>query len=119
TSDPAVGAVDCFYAEALHCDWHFHPDNPISTDARNNRGAGRIFLAGDRLIRPSQSSAPVYGYSFTLNEVTKLSTTEYAERPLAEFTPDAVKGLGAGHTYNWIPGVEVIDGAKATPVKKV
>jgi len=23
------------------------------------------------------------------------------------------------HTYNWIPGVEVIDGAKATPLKKV
>jgi len=108
-----------FYAEALHCDWHFHPDNPISTDARNNRGAGRIFLAGDRLIRPSQSSAPVYGYSFTLNEVTKLSTTEYAERPLAEFTPDVVEGLRAVHTYNWIPGVEVIDGAKATPLKKV
>jgi len=54
-----------------------------------------------------------------LNEVTKLSTTEYAERPLAEFTADAVKGLRAVHTYNWIPGVELIDGAKATPLKKV
>ena len=71
------------------------------------------------MIRPSQSSAPVYGYSFTLNEVTKLSTTEYAERPLAEFTPDAVEELRAVHTYSWIPGVEVIDGAKATPLKKV
>jgi hypothetical protein len=47
-------------------------------------------------------------YSFTLNEVTKRSTTECAERPLAEFTPDALMGLRAEHRYNWIPGVELI-----------
>jgi hypothetical protein len=40
--------------------------------------------------------------------VTKLSTTEYAERPVAEFTPDALKAVRAAHTYNRIPGVELI-----------
>ena len=92
------------------------PNSPPK--ARNNRVAGRI-SGGRPVDSPCQSSAPVYGYSFTLNEVTKVSTTEYAEHPLAEFTPDAVKGLGAVHTYNWIPGVEMIDGAKTTPLKNV
>ena len=80
--------------------------------------AGRDAFSGrDRLIRPNHSSAPVRGYSFTLNEVTKLSTTEYAGRPLAEFTPGCANGLRAVHT--WIPGAELIDGAKTTPLKKV
>jgi len=118
--DPDAGPTKLFlfYAETLSGEWHFHPDNPISTDVRTNRGAGRIFQAGTRLIRPSQSGCPFYGYSFSLNEVTRLSTTEYAERTLAEFTPEMLK-VQAIHTYNWIPGVEVIDGAKVTPLAKV
>jgi hypothetical protein len=43
-----------------------------------------------------------------VNEVTKLSTTACAERPVAEFTLDALMGLRAVHSYNWIPGVELI-----------
>jgi hypothetical protein len=118
--DPDAGPTSLFlfYAEKLSGRWHFHPANPASTDVRTNRGAGRIFQAGARLIRPSQNCSPVYGYSFSLNEVTRLSTTEYAERTLAEFRPEALK-VRAVHTYNWIPGVEVIDGAKATPLTKV
>ena len=116
--DPRSSCLFLFYAERLSGEWQFHPANPISTDARNNRGAGRIFSAGGRLLRPSQSCCPVYGYSFTLNEIIRLSTSEYAERPLREFHPEAL-GVQATHTYNWIPGAEVIDGAVMTPLAKV
>ena len=107
-----------FHAERLTGEWRFHPANPISTDVRNNRGAGRIFSANGRLIRPSQSCSPVYGYSFTLNEITKLSATEYSEQALREFRPEAL-GMQATHTYNWIPGVEIIDGARVVPFSKI
>ena len=70
------------------------------------------------MIGPSQSSAPVYGHSLTLNGVTKLSTTKYAESPLAQFTPDAVN-CGRCKTYNWISGVELSDGRKTTPLTMV
>jgi hypothetical protein len=60
------------------------------------------------LIRPSRQLRSRLRYSFTLNEVTKLSTAEGAERPLAEFPPEALMGLRALHSYNWIPGVELI-----------
>ena len=116
--DSRSSCLFLYYSERLQGKWHFHPANPISTDVRNNRGAGRILLAGGRFIRPSQSCTPVYGYSFTLNEVTRLSTSEYSERPLREFQPEML-AVQAMHTYNWIPGIEVIDGAKMTSLSKV
>jgi hypothetical protein len=116
--DARSGSLFLFYAEALGGPWSFHPSNPISTDARFNRGAGTMLLSDGRLIRPSQSSCPVCGYSFSFNEVTALSTTQYAERPLREYKPESVH-LEAMHTYNWIPGVEVIDGAKNMPLARV
>ena len=116
--NPRSSCLFLLYSERLVGDWHFHPANPISTDVRNNRGAGRIFWAVNRFIRPSQSCSPIYGYSFTLNEVTKLSTAEYSERPLKEFRPEAIN-MRAMHTYNWIPGVEIIDGARETPLSNL
>lgn len=117
TADPDArcSALYLFYAEALAGPWRMHPNNPISTDVRNSRGAGSIVWADGRLIRPSQSCCPVYGYSFSLNEITKLSPTEYEELSLREYKPE-VLGVKAMHTYNWIPGVDVVDGAKALPL---
>jgi len=116
--DPRSASLYLFYAKTLEGNWNLHPCNPISTDVRNNRGAGTILHVDGRLIRPSQSCAPIYGYSFTLNQVTTLSPTEYKEVPLREFTPECV-GVDAVHTYNAIPGIEVIDGAKSTSRSKV
>jgi hypothetical protein len=115
--DSRSSCLFLFYAERLAGEWRFHPANPISTDVRNNRGAGRIFHTDQRVIRPSQSCSPVYGYSFTLNEITSLSTAEYSERALREFRPETLN-MQATHTYNWLPGIEIIDGAKVTPLAK-
>ncbi|HLZ41139.1 MAG TPA: hypothetical protein VKQ11_09265 [Candidatus Sulfotelmatobacter sp.] len=116
TADPDArcSALYLFFAKALVGPWTMHPANPISTDVRNNRGAGTIGYVDGRLIRPSQSCCPVYGYSFSFNAVTKLSPSEYQEHALGEYKPEEL-GVKAVHTYNWIPGVEVIDGVKALP----
>jgi hypothetical protein len=113
--DPRSSCLLLFYTDRLKGEWGFHAANPISTDVRNNRGGGRIFWTGTRFIRPSQSCAGLYGYSFTLNEITSLSTSQYAEWPIREFRPEALN-MEATHTYNWIPGVEIIDGARMTPL---
>jgi hypothetical protein len=117
--NPRTACLFLFYAESLTGEWRFHPANPISTDVRNNRGAGRIFRAGERWIRPSQSCCPLYGYSFTLNEINALSTEHYAESPLRTVTPEAWKGLCAVHTYNWVRNIELIDGARMLPLQQV
>jgi hypothetical protein len=115
--DSRAGCLLLFYAESLAGGWKFHPANPISTDIRNNRGAGQVFRAGDKWIRPSQSGCPSYGYSFSLNEIGELSPQRYAERHLAAIEP--WDGLCGVHTYNHIGQIELIDGATMTPLNEV
>jgi hypothetical protein len=108
-----------FYSASLTGDWHFHPGNPISTDIRTNRGAGRVFQSHNRLIRPSQSCAPSYGYSVSFNEITELSRYRYSERTVKTVTPEHWAGLSGIHTYNWAGNVELIDGQTPVPLKRV
>jgi hypothetical protein len=116
---PGAGSLLLFYSASITGDWHFHPSNPISTDIRRNRGAGSVFRNHNRLIRPSQSGAPTYGYSFAFNEITELSKQRYSEQPLKTITPEHWEGLSGVHTYNWAGNVELIDGCSAVPLKRV
>ena len=98
-----------FSAESLDSEWRPHPANPISTDVRTARCAGAIFSEGGKLFRPSQDCSVRYGYSFTLNEITQLTTEAYNERPVITVEP-WLHGLNATHSYARARGVEVIDG---------
>ena len=108
-----------FYSPSLTGEWHFHPSNPISTDIRFNRGAGRVFQRGNNWVRPSQSCCPIYGYSFSFNEITELSEERYSERPFLTVTPDVWKGFCGVHTYNRLGNIELIDGQKTAPLSEV
>lgn len=115
---PGAGSMLLFYSTSLTGSWHFHPSNPISTDIRRNRGAGRVFRSGNRLIRPSQSGAPSYGYSVAFNQITELSPQRYSERSLRNITPEYWKGISGVHTYNFAGNVELIDGRTSMPLKR-
>lgn len=112
---PRATRLLLFYSDSLVGNWHFHPANPISTDVRNNRGAGRIFLHKNCWIRPSQTASPSYGYSFSLNQITELSTHAYAESRIKTVSPETVRGLAGTHTYSAVDQLEVIDGAFNVP----
>jgi len=114
-----AGSLLLFYSASLTGAWHFHPENPISTDIRTNRGGGRVFQSHRRLIRPSQSCAPAYGYSVGFNEITELTRQRYRERTLKTITPEHWSGLSGVHTYNWAGNVELIDGRSSVPLKTV
>ncbi len=118
SADPSAraGSLLLFYSSSLTGEWHFHPANPISTDIRSNRGAGRVFRRQDRLIRPSQVCAPSYGYAIAFNEITELSTQHFSERPLKTITAENWKGLSGIHTYNFSGKIELIDGR--SPVRR-
>ena len=116
---PGAGSLLLFFSDALKNKWQFHPANPISTDIRRNRGAGCILRAGNRLIRPSQSCAPTYGYSFAFNEITELTTASYAERLLSTIAPEHWPGIAGVHTYNRAGKIEVIDGRSPVPLARL
>jgi len=111
---PGAGFLWLYYSSSLRGKWQLHPANPISTDIRTSRGAGRVFRDGNRLIRPSQSGAPTYGYSLTFHEITELTPQRYAERPMKTIGPEHWPGLAGVHTYNRNAQLEFIDGR--TPV---
>jgi hypothetical protein len=117
--DARSGSLLLFYSDAVTGPWHFHPANPISTDIRNGRNAGRVFEANSLVVRPSQNCSGLYGRSLTLNQITELTRETYSELPLLTIEPDTVSGINGIHTYNWCGNVELIDGQTTMPLRSV
>ena len=111
---PQAGAqLFLFYADSLTGKWTWHPANPIVSDERFARCAGAIVEHDGRLYRPSQSGAPRYGYSCSLNEIVRLDIEGYEERPVRTLEPPP--GMDGIHTYNRGSSIEVIDGQWLSP----
>ena len=101
-----------FWSDSLDGEWHYHPANPICSDVRRARSAGHLFHRNGKLIRPAQDCSVRYGYALVLNEVLKLSPTEYEERQQEVILPDWMPGIFATHTLNFTSNVEVIDATR-------
>jgi len=94
-------------AEDLAGPWRAHPENPVSADVRNARGAGAFVRYGGRLYRPSQDGSGRYGRQFALNEVVMLSSERYVEQP--GVTVQAPPGCLGTHSYAQCGQIEMID----------
>jgi hypothetical protein len=101
-----------YSSTALAGPWQPHPANPVVSDVRSARPAGRIFRHGDDLIRPSQDCSRRYGYALVFNRVDVLTEDDYAETPVARLEPDWSPGVFATHTYTFGTNVEAIDGKR-------
>lgn len=103
-----------FYSDQLlSSDWVSHPQNPIVTDARSARPAGKIFNHNGKLIRPSQDCSYRYGYGLVFNEITMLSETRYEEKRVSMVRPtweDNVKGI---HSYSKADRIVLLDAMKS------
>jgi len=97
-----------FADDPLSTDWTPHPLNPVVSDVRSARPAGRIFRREGGIIRPSQDSSLRYGYALNFNRITKLSIYEYEEELLERVEPTNENFL-AVHTYNNSDGFVVTD----------
>ena len=59
-----------FYSDNLFSpEWKSHPLNPVISDVTRARPAGKLFLMGGKIYRPSQDCSKTYGYGFNINEV--------------------------------------------------
>jgi hypothetical protein len=100
-----------FSAPALRGPWEPHPRNPVISDVRRARPAGRPFVddAG-RLVRPSQDCARGYGSAVVFSRIDELSTTEYRETPVGRLERSwRTANLGT-HTYARSRLWEALDG---------
>jgi hypothetical protein len=99
-----------FWADSLEGPWTPHAANPVVSDVRSARPAGRIFRRDGMLIRPGQDCAGVYGRAVVLNRIETLTTAEYHESTVGRLEPTWLAGNIGTHTYNAAAGIEAIDG---------
>lgn len=93
----------------LSNEWQPHPKNPIISDCRKARPAGKIFKHGEGLYRPGQNSSRRYGYGFQINEITRLSTDDYCEAVVSSIEPHWDSRIIGTHTFNAVDGLHMID----------
>lgn len=98
-----------YYSESPMGPWKPHARNPVVSDVRSARPAGRLFWSNDVLYRPSQDSSLRYGYATTINKVTKLSPSAYKETEVLKILPNWDKDIIGIHTVNLLDEVTVID----------
>jgi hypothetical protein len=99
-----------FYASSLYGPWQAHPQNPIVSDVRRARSAGRLFTNGEALFRPSQNSSVSYGGSIVINAVEELTTTAYRETKVEEIGPKWLSQAVCTHTLSFNDNFIVTDG---------
>lgn len=95
--------------DLLRGTWTPHPLNPVVSDVRRARPAGRIFERNGKLYRPAQDSSGRYGAGLRLLEIEVLTETEYRETEVAAALPDWNPALHGLHTLNHDAGLTVID----------
>ena len=98
-----------YHADSLFGPWQPHARNPIVSDVRSARPAGRLFWKNNALYRPSQDSSLRYGYATTINQVTKLGACEYNETEVLKILPDWDKDIIGIHTVNLVDDLTVVD----------
>jgi hypothetical protein len=112
---PKDNELFVFYAPTLDSEWTAHPLNPVVSDVRCARPAGRIFERDGRLIRPAQDCSGRYGRAIVWREITHLGTLTYRERTIGRFDPESIRGAIGTHTYDVSERYEVTDWLEAVP----
>jgi hypothetical protein len=98
-----------YYSESPLGPWKPHARNPVVSDVRSARPAGRLFWWNNVLCRPSQDSSLRYGYATTISKVTNLSPSAYEETEVLKILPDWDNNVIGIHTVNFTNEMTVID----------
>jgi hypothetical protein len=107
--------LSAFYADTPLGPFTPHPGNPVVSDVRTARPAGRVFRHGGRLYRPAQDCSGHYGRGLAIQEIGLLTPDAYRESTAVRYGSE-VLGVGDSlHTYAFAPGLEAVDGRRFIP----
>jgi hypothetical protein len=98
-----------FYSDEFPGPWRPHPENPVKSDCRSARPAGRIVRRGDRLFRPAQDCEQAYGSAIVWHEITELSPSHFAEIEIARVEPPHDLGLDGLHHFDEAGELQAVD----------
>ena len=95
--------------DLLTRNWQPHPRNPVVSDCKSARPAGRIFRMNGGLYRPSQNCSTRYGYGFNINEIIVLDESNYRESVVSSVGPNWDRKIVGTHTFNRAGSLHIID----------
>lgn len=104
-----------FMADTPLGPWRPLPGNPLKSDVRGSRPAGRIFPLGDAWYRPAQDCSRRYGYAMTIHRITDLTANCFDEEVAGRIEPTWARGLLGTHTINHVTGLTLVDGDSWRP----
>lgn len=102
-----------YSADVFAGSWEPHPANPVVSDVRCARPAGRIFERDGKIYRPAQDCSEHFdkgGQGVFFQEITRLNTTQYAEKQVGALQATWDPHIKRLHTYNACKGLVVVDG---------
>ena len=115
-SQPFMGAghsdeLSLFYSSnPIGDEWIPHPKNPIISDVRKARCAGKIFEYNGQLYRPSQDCSRYYGRGVIFNKIKTLNELEYDEVIVDRVYPNWDKDMIGLHTFAYEKNLTMFDG---------
>jgi hypothetical protein len=105
-----------YFSEKLTGPYTPHPKNPVKTGITASRPAGNLIEADGILYRPSQNSKYTYGGSITINRISRLTESDFAEDFYMSIEINGKnkfnRGMHAIHTLNSAGDVIVVDGTR-------
>ena len=101
--------LDLYYADSPLGPWQPHRRNPVVSDVRHARPAGRPFQLGGSWYRPAQDCSRRYGYAIAVRRIVRLDPNEFVEETVTTLTPSWGRRLLGTHTINAVDGLTVID----------
>src|SRR5262249_51625097 len=82
------------FSDDLEGPWQPHTENPVKSDCRSARPAGRIVIRDGRVLRPTQDCESGYGSGIVWCEITELTTDSFKEREVGRWGGEDIHAEG-------------------------
>ena len=115
TSIPFMGSsandsLSIFYSDDLYSDkWTPLSKNPIVSDVRKSRSAGKIFELNGEYYRPAQDCAGGYGKGIIFNKIITLNESEYFEEEVKSIYSKFDNTIEGIHTFAQCEKLRILD----------
>ncbi|MCC6316306.1 MAG: hypothetical protein IT361_01350 [Gemmatimonadaceae bacterium] len=98
-----------YHADSPLGPWRPHARNPVISDVRSARPAGRLFCHGGAWYRPAQDGSRRYGGAMTIQRIDQLDDEGYRETAVSRLEPHWRRDLVATHTINAAGSLTALD----------
>lgn len=105
----SMDELQVFHADSPLGPWVPHGKNPVNSDVRSARPAGRIFERDGQIYRPAQDCSKHYGYAVSINRIARLDPEAYEEVEVDKILPSWGPEVTGVHTFNSAGELTVID----------